>query len=515
MPAVPLELPDAPPTIVTEVVTPGVVPPEGPRVPPVTLDDTQPSSASVVQSSPPAETDSRRWAALALLAVAQFVVVLDASIMNIALPAIGQELQVGTAALSWVINAYVLAFGGLLLLGGRLADLFGRRLFFVGGLVVFAVASLAGGLAASAEQLVAARALQGLGAAMLAPAALSVVIALFPAGAERNKALGTWGAVAGSGGVAGVLLGGVLTSSLGWEWVLLINVPVALAAAALAPRLFAESRAEGGDRRIDVAGAFTVTAGTVAGVYALVQAETTGWLSVQTVGLLLLSALLIVSFAVVQHRVASPLLPPAVFRSRSVVAANAAMVALAAAMFGLFFVLSLYLQTVLGYSALLAGISQLPLAGTLVVVAAAAGTWTQRLGVRPVLLTGLGLFTAGLAWFSRLPVDGTFPVHVLGPSLLVGTGLALAFVALTIASMTGVAEHHYGLASGLIGTSQQIGGALGLAVLTAVAASTARAAGASVAAVNEGFQAALLVAAGFALLAFALAAVLMPRTPRT
>ncbi len=461
------------------------------------------------------DPDPRRWAALALLAVAQFVVVLDASIMNIALPAIGRELQVGTGTLFWVINAYVLAFGGLLLLGGRLADLVGRRLFFMLGLLIFAAASFAGGLAVSAEQLVAARALQGLGAAALAPAALSIMIALFPAGPERSKALGIWGAVAGSGGVAGVLLGGVLTSFLSWEWVLFVNVPVAAVAALLAPRLFAESRAEGGDRRIDVVGAFTVTAGTVAGVYALVQAETSGWQSVQTLGLLLLSAALIATFAIVQARSAMPLLPPVLFRSRSVVAANAAMVALSAAMFGLFFILSLYLQMVLGYSALLAGVSQLPLAGALVLVAAAAGTWTERLGARPVLLTGLGMFAAGLAWFSRLPVDSTFLVHVLGPSLLVGTGLALAFVAVTIAAVTDVAEHHYGLASGLVSTSQQIGGALGLAVLTAVAASRTHAAGTSIAALNEGFQAALLVAAGLALLSLALAAALMPRAPRT
>ena len=455
--------------------------------------------------------DPRRWRALALLSVAQFVVVLDASVMNIALPAIGRDLGAGTQTLSWVVNAYVLAFGGLLLLGGRLADLLGRRRVLIAGLVAFGAASLAGGLAAGAGQLIAARALQGVGAAALAPAALSIVTGLFAEGRERNTALGVWGAVAGSGGVAGVLLGGVLTSSLGWEWVLLVNVPVTVVTAALAVRLLPRTRSVPTGGRLDVAGALTVSTGTVAGVYALVQAPTAGWSSFRTIGLLAASVVLLAAFVAVERRATQPLVPLGLFRSASVRGANAAMVALAAAMFGLFFILSLYLQQVLGYSAVRAGTSQLPLAGALVLLAGAAGTWTQRLGVKPVLLIGLASFTAGLAWFSRIGVDGTFLADVLGPSLLVGAGLALSFVAVTIASVTGVPEHRHGVASGLVNTSQQIGGALGLAVLTAVADSHIRSAGGlGVTALNGGFAVALLVAAGAAALALLLAAALMP-----
>jgi EmrB/QacA subfamily drug resistance transporter len=459
--------------------------------------------------------DPRRWIALALLAVAQFVVVLDASIMNIALPSIGTDLHVSTDTLSWVVNAYVLAFGGLLLLGGRLADLLGRRRVFVSGLVVFGLASLAGGLASDATQLIAARAVQGLGAAALAPAALSIVTTLFAEGGERNRALGIWGAVAGSGGVAGVLLGGVLTSGLGWEWVLFVNVPIALGAAVLAPRLFGESRATQEARGLDVGGAVTVTGATVAAVYALVEANSAGWASAQTLGLLGGAAAMLVAFVAIEARVAAPLVPLDVFRNAHVRAANVAMVAAGAAMFGLFFFLSLYLQQVLGYTALEAGVSQLPLAGTLVVAAGGAGPLAERLGIRPVLIGGLALFAAGMAWFSRLPVDGTFLADVLGPSLLVGLGLALTFVALTIGSVTGVDDRRYGLASGLINTSQQIGGAIGLAILTSLADQGTRHSTAhGLAAVNDGFRLALLGAAGLAALALAAAIALAPREGR-
>jgi EmrB/QacA subfamily drug resistance transporter len=455
--------------------------------------------------------DPRRWIALALLAVAEFVVVLDASIMNIALPSIGSELHVSTDTLSWVINAYVLAFGGLLLLGGRLADLLGRRRVFMVGLVVFGLASLAGGLAATSTQLIVARAVQGLGAAALAPAALSIVTTLFPEGRERNRALSIWGAVAGSGGVAGVLLGGILTSGLGWEWVLFVNVPLALGAAVLAPRLFDETRIATPGGRIDWAGAITVTAAMVTVVYALVEANSAGWTSVQTLGLLALGAVLGAAFVAIERRVAQPLVPLDIFRARHVRAANVAMIAAASAMFGLFFFLSLYLQQVLGYSALEAGVSQLPLAGSLVVAAGGAASLAERFGIKVVLLGGLALFAAGLLWFAQIPVHGTFLADILGPSLLVGVGLALAFVALTIGSVTGVEEARYGLASGLVNTSQQIGGALGLAILIAVADNATASSGAQgLAALNDGFRAALLVAAGLAAVGFVLAALLTP-----
>ncbi len=444
-----------------------------------------------------ATLDPRRWRALALLAVAQFVVVLDASIMNIALPSIGTELHASTDTLSWVINAYLLAFGGLLLLGGRLADLLGRRRVFMAGLVVFGLASLAGGLAASSAQLIVARAVQGAGGALLAPAALSIVTTLFAEGAERNKALGVWGAVAGSGGVAGVLLGGVLTSALGWEWVLFVNVPLALGAAALAPRMFGETRSEGGSRRVDVAGAVTVTAGMAGAVYALVDTN---------VALGAAAAALLAAFVAIEARVAEPLMPLSTFRLAYVRSANVTMVGAGAAMLGLFFFLSLYLQQVLGYTALEAGVSQLPLAGSLVVAAGGAGSLAERVGVKPVLLAGLALFAGGLAWFSRISADGTFVVDILGPSLLVGVGLAATFVALTIGSVTGVDGDRYGLASGLVNTSQQIGGALGLAILTAVAGHSAQA--------IDGYRLALLVAAGIAVLALAAAALLTPAPER-
>lgn len=451
-----------------------------------------------------ARPDPRRWAALALLAVAQFVVVLDATIVNIALPSIAEDLHASTGTLSWVINAYVLAFGGLLLLGGRLADLLGRRRVFMGGLAVFGLASLAGGLSTSAEMLIAARAVQGLGAAALAPAALSLVTTLFPAGSERNKALGIWGAVAGSGSAAGVLLGGVLTSGLGWEWVLFINVPVTLLAALATPRLVAESRAPGSGR-VDYAGAVTVTGATLAGVYALVRANDAGWGSLQTVGLLAAAAVLAIAFVVLESRVREPLVPLDVFRGKRIRAANITMVALGGVTVGLFFFLSLYLQDALGYSALKAGLSQLPLAGLVVLVAGAAGPLAERVGARPVLLGGLGLLVGGLAWLSRVPDHGSYVADVLGPSLLIGAGLALAFVALTIDSVSDVDDRRYGLASGLINTSQQIGGALGLAVLTAIADGST---GADV------YRTALLAAAGIAAASLVAAAVITPRRAR-
>jgi EmrB/QacA subfamily drug resistance transporter len=459
---------------------------------------------------------NRKWLALALLSVVQFMVVLDIAIVNVALPSIKDDLGFTQANLQWVISAYALVFGGFLLLGGRAADLLGRRRVFIGGLVIFGLASLAGGLSSDATQLIAARAIQGVGAAALAPAALSIVTTLFAEGAERNKALGIWGAVAGSGGVAGVLLGGVLTSGLGWEWVLFVNVPIALVAAVLAPRLFGESRAGGqGGRSIDLAGAVTVTGATVTAVYALVEANAAGWTSLQTLGLLGVAALLLGAFVAIEAHVANPLVPLDVFRNREVRAANVTMVAAGAAMFGLFFFLSLYLQQVLGYSALEAGVSQLPLAGTLVVAAGLAGPLAEKLGTRPLLLAGLALFAGGMVWFAQLPVDGSFLADILGPSLLVGLGLALTFVSLTIGAVAGVDEERYGLASGLINTSQQIGGAIGLAILTAVADNATKASHADgLGAIDDGFRAALLVAAGLAAVAFVAALVLAPRDAR-
>src|SRR4051794_6940946 len=315
----------------------------------------------------------RRWVALILLCVAQFVVVLDASIVNVALPSIGQGLHFSEEDLPWVVNAYVIAFGGFLLLGGRAADLLGRRRVFMAGLLVVAVASLFAGFAANQGQLIAARAAQGLGAAIISPAALSIVTSLFKDGAERNKALGAWGAVAGSAGAAGVLLGGILTDGLGWEWVLWVNVPVALIALALTPGLIPESRSESTTRHFDAAGAITVTAGLSLLAYALLDASSAGWGSTRIVGLLSLAVVLLVAFVLIELRSKAPLVPFGIFRNRTLTGANVVGLLLGASLFSMFFFISLYMQQVLGYSPVHAGLSYLPLAVTIIVAAGPRG----------------------------------------------------------------------------------------------------------------------------------------------
>jgi EmrB/QacA subfamily drug resistance transporter len=447
----------------------------------------------------PADARDKRWIALILLCVAQFVVVLDASIVNVALPTIGDALHFSESGLPWVVNAYVLTFGGFLLLGGRLADLLGRRRVFMGGLVLFALASLAGGLATDSGQLIAARAVQGLGAAILSPAALSIVATTFRDGAERNKALGIWGAVAGSGGAAGVLLGGVLTEGLGWEWVLWVNVPIGIAAAAVAPSLIAESRNEDETRHFDVAGAVTITLGLSALVFALLDAESAGWGSAQTVLTLIASAVLLFAFVVVERRSRAPLVPFSIFRLRTITGANVVGILVGASLFSMFFFISLYMQQVLGYSPIHAGLSYLPLAVSIIISAGLASSLVTKVGFKPILAAGMVLIAAGLIWFSQISVHGSFLADILGPSLLAAVGLGLAFVPVTIAAVSGVADREQGLASGLINTSQQVGGALGLAILAAVANSSI---GNSrdPAVLTEGFRTAFLVGAGFAIL---------------
>src|SRR5690348_16055639 len=465
----------------------------------------------------PSIAPERKWLALALLAAAQFVVVLDASIVNVALPSIGEALHFSQDNLSWVVNAYTLTFGGFLLLGGRMADLLGRRALFMAGLVLFAGASLAGGLAQSDVWLIAARAVQGLGAALLSPAALSLVTVLFEEGAARNKAMGVWGAVAGSGGAVGVLLGGMLTEWAGWEWVLFVNVPIGIAAAALSPRLLPESRNEG-ERHFDVAGAVTVTAGLSLLVYALVDANKAGWGSLQTVGLGAIAVALIAAFFVIERRSHAPLVPfPGIFRIRTISGINITALFVAMSLFSMFFFVSLYMQQVLGYDALKAGLSYLPLAGGIIVSAGLASGLTTRFGFKPVLIMGLILTAGGLIWFSQVSPDGNYVSDILFPSLLAAVGLGFAFVPMTIAAVSGVENHEAGLASGLINTSQQVGGALGLAILATIA--TARtdavitaAHGARSAvpeALTEGFQRAFQVGAGFAIVGAILATVLI------
>jgi len=456
----------------------------------------------------------KRWLALILLCSAQFVVVLDASIVNVALPTIGDALDFSQENLPWVVNAYILTFGGFLLLGGRTADLLGRRRVFMGGLALVAVASLAAGFAATEGQLIAARAAQGLGAAIISPAALSIVTTTFKDGAERNKALGVWGAVAGSGGAAGVLLGGVLTDGLGWEWVLWVNVPVAAIAFALSPRLIAESRAEHETRAFDAAGAITVTAALSILVYAVVDATEAGWGSTKTLGLIGLSLTLLATFVAIELRSSKPLVPFSIFRIRTLTGANVVGLLVGASLFSMFFFISLYMQQVLGYSAIKAGLSYFPLALTIMLSAAVASQLVTKLGYKPVLAAGMLFIVAGLLWFSRVSVGGGFTTDILGPSLLAAAGLGFSFVTTTIAAVSGVQETEAGLASGLINTSQQIGGALGLAVLSTIATSRAldlTPAGGQpdAAALTEGFQTAFLGGAGFAALGFVLTLLLI------
>jgi len=459
----------------------------------------------------------RRWWALALLCMTQFMVVLDASIVNIALPSIGTEVGISQENLSWVVNGYVLTFGGFLLLGGRMADLLGRRRIFMAGLLIVAIASLLAGFATSEGALIAARAGQGLGAAIIAPSALSIVTTIFRDGAERNKALGAWGAVAGSGGAAGVLLGGVLTDGLGWEWVLWVNVPVALVVLALTPGLIPESRSESQTRTFDFAGGVTVTAGLSLLVYALVDAASAGWGSSQTIGLLAAAVALLAIFTAIELRSEAPLVPFSIFRKRTLTGANVVGLMLGGSLFAMFFFITLYMQQVLGYSPIKAGLSYLPLSIAIILSAGVASQLVTRIGFKPVLVAGLVLVAAGLAWFSAVSVGGGFATDILGPSLLAAVGLGFAFVTTTIAAVSGIDDHEQGLASGLINTSQQVGGALGLAILATVANSRTddvlAAAGGGPRALPEGlvegFQSAFLGAALIAVIGLVLTLVLI------
>ena len=453
--------------------------------------------------------------ALLLLAMTQFVIVIDASIVNIALPSIGRALSFSQTDLSWVVNAYTLTFGGFLLLGGRLADLMGRRRMFMVGLIVFALASLAGGLAQSEAWLIAARAVQGLGGAIVSPAALSIITTTFAEGSERNRALGVWGAVAGAGGAAGVLLGGVLTSGLSWRWVLFVNVPIGILCAFLAPRVLLESRAEVKTRSFDLPGAITVTAGLSLLVYALVDAVNVGWGSTATLAKIAAALLLIALFVAIEIRQRAPLMPLSIFRLRTLRGADTVALLIGMSLFSMFFFVSLYMQQVLHYSALKAGLSYLPLAVGIILSAGAASVAVTRLGFKPVLLTGLLFVAAGLFWFSRVPATGgSFAADVLGPSLLAAVGLGLSFVPVTIAAVTGTRPHEAGLASGLVNTAQQVGGALGLAILATVANSRTKDLMHSgqhdlAVALTKGFERAFLVGTGFALIGALLTIVLI------
>jgi EmrB/QacA subfamily drug resistance transporter len=479
--------------------------------------EAEPASLDTPHEADPMSLDTPRAKnlALMLLAMTQFVIVIDASIVNVALPSIGAALHFSRDNLSWVVNAYTLTFGGFLLLGGRLADLLGRRRMFMLGLVVFSLASLAGGLAQSEAWLIVARAVQGLGAAIVSPAALSIITTTFAEGAERNRALGIWGAVAGAGGAAGVLLGGILTSGLSWRWVLFVNVPIGLIAATLAPRLLLESRADDGTEGFDIPGAVTVTAGLALLVYAVVDAVNVGWGSTGTLSRLAGSAVLLAAFVVIELRTRHPLLPFSIFRLRTLRGADIVGLLIGMSLFSMFFFISLYLQDVLHYSPIKAGVSYLPLAIGIILSAGAASVLVTRVGFKPTLIGGLLLIAAGLLWFSRVPAPGgSFATNVLGPSVLAAFGLGFSFVPVTIAAVTGTKPHEAGLASGLINTSQQVGGALGLAILATVANSRTQSlfhAGvhSSSVALTKGFDRAFLVGAGFAIVGAILTAVLI------
>src|SRR5690349_2724873 len=388
--------------------------------------------------APPLYTPRGKNLALLLLAMTQFVIVIDAAIVNVALPSIGAQLHFARTDLSWVVNAYTLTFGGFLLLGGRLADLLGRRRMFMLGLVLFSVASFAGGIAQSEGWLIAARAVQGLGAAIVSPAALSIITTTFAEGAERNRALGVWGAVAGAGGAAGVLLGGILTSGLSWRWVLFVNVPIGLAAAAVAPRILRESRSEDETSTFDLPGAVTVTAGLSLLVYAIVEAVNVGWGSTTTLLRLAGAVLLLVAFIVIESRQRHPLMPFSIFRLRTLRGANIVGLLIGMSLFSMFFFISLYLQNVLHYSPIKTGISYLPLSVGIILSAGAASQLVTRFGFKLPLIGGLLLIAGGLLWFSRVPgTGGSYVADVLGPSLLAAVGLGFSFVPVTIAAVTG------------------------------------------------------------------------------
>ena len=464
---------------------------------------------------PKLDTPRAKNLALILLAMTQFVVVIDAAIVNVALPSIGTHLHFSRDDLSWVVNAYTLTFGGFLLLGGRLADLLGRRRMFMGGLVLFSLASFAGGLAQSEPWLITARAVQGLGAAIVSPAALSIITNTFAEGAERNRALGIWGAVAGAGGAAGVLLGGILTSGLSWRWVLFVNVPIGITAALLAPRFLAESRAEDGAKTFDFPGAVTVTAGLSLLVYAVVDAVNSGWGSTATILRLAGAAALLVAFVLIELRTRDPLMPFSIFRLRTLRGANIVGLLIGMSLFSMFFFISLYLQDVLGYSPIKTGISYLPLAVGIIISAGVASQLVTRFGFKPPLIAGLLLIAAGLLWFAQVPgTGGSYWADILGPSLLAAVGLGFSFVPVTIAAVSGIKPHEAGLASGLINTSQQVGGALGLAILATVANSRTQDlfhSGVHTAsiALTKGYDRAFLFGAGFAIAGAILAAVLI------
>ena len=416
-----------------------------------------------------AERETNRWVTLVLVCLAQFMVILDATIVNIALPTIQEDLHFSQADLQWVVNSYTLLFGGFLLLGGRAADILGRKRIFIAGTIVFSVASLLNGLATSSEMLIAFRGLQGLGGALVSPAALSIITTTFPEGPERTKALGVWSAIAAGGGAIGLLLGGILTETLSWEWIFFVNVPIGAATAILSARLINESKAERAGS-FDVIGAVLVTAGLIVLVYAIVKAEAFGWGSSRTLLLAALGVALLAVFVFVESRIEGPLVRLSIFKIRSLAVANVTLLLVAGGLFALFFFATLYVQQILGFTPIEAGLAFLPVTVGIGAGAGTAQVLVKKIGVRANAILGMLVAAAGLFLLSGIPVDGSYVSDLLPGLLLMSFGMGNTFVPITLIATTNVDEHDAGLASGLFNTSQQVGGALGLAVLSTLAA---------------------------------------------
>jgi len=459
-----------------------------------------------------AASANARWFALALLSAVQFMVVLDIAIVNVALPSIQTDLGFSQGNLQWVISAYALVFGGFLLLGGRAADLLGRRRIFMIGLVAFTIGSLICGLAWSEGSLIGARAIQGLGAAAISPAALAILMTTFAEGRERNIALGVWGAVGGFGAAAGVLLGGVLTDALSWEWIFFVNIPVGLGALALALPLLAESR-DTRVRTFDVPGGVLVTAGLSSLVLGITQGNDWGWSSGRTIGVFVASAALLAGFVAWELRAAEPLMRFGIFRTTTVLGANVAGFILGTALFSMFLILTLYMQQVLGYSAMKTGVAYLAVAGTSIVWANVAAMLVGKVGVKPLIAAGMAILGLGMLLFTQVSVGGSYVADLLPGFLIIAFGMALCFVPISIAALAGVTQAEAGLASGLINTSQQIGGAVGIALLSTIAISRTEnevAAGTALPqALTSGFQLAFWVGTAIAAVGVVAALVLI------
>lgn len=455
----------------------------------------------------------RKRLILLLACLGNFMVVLDVAVVNVALPAMRADLGFSATGLQWVVNAYTLTYAGFLLLGGRTADLFGRRRMFLIALLLFTAASLVCGLAPTAGTLIAARAVQGLGAAILAPVTLTIVTMTFTQPRERAYALGWWGASLASGGAVGVLVGGILTDLLSWRWIFLINLPVGVLGLIAARALLTESRADTRNRSLDLGGAVTVTLGLTALVYGVVESNVNGWTSPWTLAPLSASVVLLAAFAFIELKVATaPIAPLRIFRSRALTAANVAMFCVGGSMFAMWYFVSLYLQEVLGQSPLIAGLSFIPAALAIIVASQVAGRLVARTGPRPLLVVAGVMISVALFWMSRLSADGSYLHDILGPILLVSVGLGLSFPPGTWAATAGVAPQEAGLASGLINSNRQIGGAVGLAVLATIAAThtvTLSVSEPAAAALADGYSLALVVA-GFVALGVVAAALAIP-----